>query len=522
MSLNRISRRRFLQASAAAGTFAGTMRAGEVFAQGATKVLRARAYISPEVLDPGWRLNVADGDIMTSIFSGLVTFKPGEEWAYENDIAAEVKQESPTRIRFQLKPGYPWSNGFGEVTAEDVKYSYERIANPAMKAAYRVDWEKLDKVELTGTHSGVIVLKEPYVPLWNSTLPAGSGLIMCKKAVEKLDGQRFTVDPPATCGPYRIRKFEKGRSVVLERNPDWPGPKPAYDEIQFIVVVDANAAELAFDAGELDITQVPIGSVPRLKAKLPAGARLVVKPALAYIWLGMQSEDGPFKDMRVRKAVQLAVDVNSVLDGAFFGVATPSTGIIAPGLAGHREKKLIDKRDLAQAKKLLAEAGLAGGFKTEIQCRNSAEYTSAAQVIAANLAEIGITAEVTPIDSGAQHAMAIDVNGGWKKMQMVISRFTMQPDPAWATAWFVSSQIGVWNYERIGNAEFDKLHTDALSELDPAKRTAMYQRMQDLMEESGAYVFLTHGVNAIVHRDTVKPALSPDAGRFIFPKFAPA
>ncbi len=459
---------------------------------------------------------------MTCIFSGLVTFKPGEEWAYENDLAAEIKQETPTRIRFQLKPGYPWSNGFGEVTAEDVKYSYERIANPELKAAYRVDWEKLDKVELTGTHSGVIVLKEPYVPLWNSTLPAGSGLIMCKKAVEKLEGQRFTIEPPATCGPYRIRSIEKGRGAILERNPAWPGPKPAYDEIHFIVVVDANAAEIAFEAGELDIAQVPIGSVPRLKSKMPAHANLVVKPALAYIWLGMQSEDGPFKDVRVRKAVQLAVDVDAVMDGAFFGVASPSTGIIAPGLSGHREKKLNPKRDVAQAKKLLAEAGFANGFKTEIQCRNSSEYTSAAQIIAASLAEVGITAEVTPIDSGVQHAMAVDKNGGWKKMQMMITRFTMQPDPAWATAWFVASQVGEWNYERMIIPEFDTLHTAALSELDPAKRTQMYQRMQDLMEESGSYVFLTHGVNAIVYRDTVKPALSPDAGRFIFPKFAPA
>src|SRR5262245_63821570 len=127
---------------------------------------------------------------MRSIFRGLVTIKPGEEWGWEKDLAEEIVQESPTRIRFRLKKGIPWSDNLGEVTAEDVKYSYERIANPEIKGGYRVDWEKLDRVAVTGTHSGVIILKQPFVPLWISTLPAGSGLIMPKKVVEKLPGQR--------------------------------------------------------------------------------------------------------------------------------------------------------------------------------------------------------------------------------------------------------------------------------------------------------------------------------------------
>jgi peptide/nickel transport system substrate-binding protein len=121
-------------------------------------------------------------------------------------MATEIVQESPVRIRFQLKTGIPWSDGFGEVTAEDVKFSYERIASPAMKSPYLVDWAKLDSVEVTGTHSGVIILKEPYMPLWESTLPTTSGIIPCKKAVEKLDGQRFTMTVPAISGPYRIQK----------------------------------------------------------------------------------------------------------------------------------------------------------------------------------------------------------------------------------------------------------------------------------------------------------------------------
>jgi peptide/nickel transport system substrate-binding protein len=98
----------------------------------------------------------------------------------------------------------------------------------------------------------------------------------------------------------------------------------------------------------------------------------------------------------------------------------------------------------------------------------------------------------------------------------------MQPDPSWATAWFVSEQVGEWNWERFRNPEFDKLHQTLTSELDEKKRGEGYIRMQDLMEQSGSYVFLTHAVNAVIHRDTVEPALSPDAQRQFFQKFKPA
>jgi peptide/nickel transport system substrate-binding protein len=86
----------------------------------------------------------------------------------------------------------------------------------------------------------------------------------------------------------------------------------------------------------------------------------------------------------------------------------------------------------------------------------------------------------------------------------------MTPDPYYATSWFITEQAGVWNWERFANAEFDKIHKDAQSESDLVKRDAMYQRAQDLMEESGAYKFITHEATPNVYRNTIVPALRPD------------
>ena len=86
----------------------------------------------------------------------------------------------------------------------------------------------------------------------------------------------------------------------------------------------------------------------------------------------------------------------------------------------------------------------------------------------------------------------------------------MQPDPSWATVWFTPEQVGVWNWERFNNAEYKALHEQGLVESDFAKRDEIYRKMQGLMDESGCYVFLTHEVVGIIHRDTIVPGQKPN------------
>ena len=85
------------------------------------------------------------------------------------------------------------------------------------------------------------------------------------------------------------------------------------------------------------------------------------------------------------------------------------------------------------------------------------------------------------------------------------------PDPYYAMSWFTTDQIGIWNWERFDSPEFDRLQQEAVVEADPEKRAAMYVKMQDLMEESGAYKFLTHEASPVMYREPMQPALRPDA-----------
>src|SRR5215468_5206876 len=380
-----------------AGLWGAAVRAPRAAEAQGTSVLRVRSYGDIQDFDPAFSKAAPDGDVARSVFRQLITYKSGASWEWTLDAAAEIKQVDPKTVSFTLKPGIKWSGGFGEMTADDVKYSFERIANPATKSPYKGDWATLDQVEVTGPLSGVIHLKEPFAPLWRSTLPWNAGIILCKKAMEA-SNNRFTTNPPAMCGAYLLKEWRPKQETILVRNPDYSGSKPAYDEIHIRPIEDEKTAEIGFEAKELDFTSTSVSSLPKLKTNPPAGSKVGVYPSLAYVWLGMNVDVPPFNDIKLRKAVQKAVDVDAILQAAYFGAADRATGIIAPGLLGHRDLKMAP-RDLEGAKKLMAESGKTG-VKATLAILNKTERLSAAQVIQANLAEIGIEVQIDAHDSG--------------------------------------------------------------------------------------------------------------------------
>ena len=117
---------------------------------------------------------------------------------------------------------------------------------------------------------------------------------------------------------------------------------------------------------------------------------------------------------------------------------------------------------------------------------------------------------IIPLDSGPFWEMGQESKGDtWKELQLWLMQFDSQPDPYSPTQWFVSSQVGVWNWERWKDPEFDKLHRDGIAETDSDKRHQIYVRMQEIMEETGAYVWINHEPEPFVHRDTVRIHVAP-------------
>src|SRR3546814_316198 len=201
----------------------------------------------------------------------------------------------------------------------------------------------------------------------------------------------------------------------------------------------------------------------------------------------MNTAHPKLSDKRVRQAVQHAINVPLIIEAAYFGVAPTATGIIAPGLPGHREETLVPPQgDPAKARALLAEAGVSD-LELTLTVRNTATFTTIGQIIQANLQDVGIACKLNVLDSGAFWIVGMESEGEqWKDLQLVLNRFSSLADPYYATQWFITDQVGEWNWERFSNDRYDELHQQAVRETDLEKRSAMYREMQDLREESGA------------------------------------
>ena len=508
MQGQRITRRTFLAATA---TISSAIVAKNIAtdASAATDTLKIRAPSDFTTLDPAFVADETAGFLIDAVFPKLISYKAGETWEWELSAASLFEQVDPTHVRFTLKPDLGWSNGFGPVTTEDVKYSFERVADPEMESPYVGDWEKLDHVEVIDERSGVIVLREPFAPLMRSTLPWETGAIISKRAVESVGG-RIGSTAPAYGGAYMVENWEPRQKITLSTNPGWPGPMPHFDRINVIPIDDPKSAEIAFLANELDYTDVSVSSLSELRDRPPPNAKFKEYNALTYLFLGMNVQKKPLQDLRVRQAIHHAIDVSIVLEGAFFGIAPRAGGIVPPGMLGAREPEsnVVDRQ---AAKDLLREAGYGSGFAITLDTINRTDWLSAAQIIQSQLADVGIDVEIRNHEPGAFWSLGDDSLGDTaKNLGLTLKEYYMAPDPSWATVWFTCSQVGVYNWERWCNEEFDRLHQKGLVESDAAKRDEMYRKMQDMMAASGAFVFLTHQPTAAIYRTSIVPGALPN------------
>ena len=514
MTTETFSRRRFVQGTAAlAGAAAATTAAAPTAMAQSGKVMSVRGPRDIHIIDPGYMVGGIEAWMEWACLPQLAQYKKGMEWAWEPSIFVDhLDWIDATRIAFTLKPGMMWSNGYGEVTAEDVKFSLERI----MDSQWSDMVAALSHVEVKDQYSGEIVLSFPFSPFMLIALCYPTGSILCQKAVEDVGGQ-YTTEFPAIGGQYQMAEWSPKQRIVLTPNPDWVGEPPAVETIEIINIEDEKAAELAYEAGEVDLTVISIDSLARYEEDPPENSELLLLPGLAYAWIGMNTEHPKLQDIRVRQAIQRAIDVDSILEAAYSGVTPKGHGIVPPGLIGHRTEAKYS-HNIEEARTLMQEAGVSD-LTLEFKTLNKVDRMAAAQIVQANLAEIGVELVITPLEGGPFWALGLESEGDdWEDLQIWMMRYGGSPDPYDQFQWFVRDQVGVWNWERWSDDEFEALYAEGLRETDPAKRDTVYKRMQEIMEDTGAYVWIGHDPTPYVIRKTIDPWITPSGNQF-YPGF---
>ncbi len=464
-------------------------------------ILKVRIGDDPQSLDPAFITGAGGTATATNIYEGLVSYEPGT-LDVVNVLAETIEvSEDGLVIDFKLREGIQFHGGFGELTAEDVKFSYERLIDPELDSPYSGDWEAIDHVEVTGTYTGQIIMSEFYAPLWTTTLPVNAGWILSKAAFEE-NGLEWLAANPIGTGPYQFVELQPSVATILARNEDYWGDAPHWDEIHMVPIPEDISGEIAVHTGEIDLGQIPPDGVARA---LAAGLEAVAIPTPGYEFLTMNVQNVKLEDIRVRQAIRIALNVPLIIEAAHSGTWGRACAIIPAGALGHWADAPCYEQDLEQARALMADAGVEA-LDLTLHVGSQERDRIAAEAVQAQLAEIGITVEVIPGTRGSQLFFSETVN---EDLALFFGSFGSQPDPSWSTVWWTCDQVGQWNSTELCLEEFDALHDAALAEPDAAVRQELYEELQRVWDEAASIVWVAYRTNTFAYRSGLVPAISP-------------
>ena len=435
-------------------------------------------------LDPAIGYDWQNFSMIKAIFDGLMDYEPGT--ATLRPGLAESYEISPDGkvFTFKLRDGVKFHNGRA-MTAEDVKYSFERTVNPATQspgAGFLGSIEGFDAMQAgTATElSGVKILDPKTVEVtlsrpdatFLSVMALNFSFIVPKEEVEK-SGADFGRNPVGT-GAFKLSEWTLGQRLVLTKNADYYREgAPKLDEITFEIGQEPVVSLLRVQNGEVD---VPGDGIPPAKFREvmddPAQkARVVEGVQLHTGYITMNTKAAPFDDLKVRQAVNMAINKDRIVQ-IINGRATPANQPLPPTMPGYVEAYEGYKYDVEGAKKLLAEAGHPDGFETELFVANVDPQPRIAQAIQQDLAAIGIKASIQSLAAANVIAAGGSAEGApmiWSGGMAWIADF---PDPSnfyGPILGCAGAAEGGWNWAKYCNEALDAKAAEADAIVDPAK-----------------------------------------------------
>jgi len=399
---------------------------------------------------------------------------------------------------FKLRPNVKFSDG-SPFTADDVVFTYARVPKvPNSPSSFTLYLKTIDKVEAVDPLTLKITTKGPSpVLLANlSIVPVMSRKAASGPAPEgKTTVELNRGDGLIGTGPYKFASWRRGAEIVLERNPNYWGPKPAWDKVIYRPITNPAARVAALLAGDVDMIENPPTDD---LAKLEKNPKLHIQktPSVRVIYVamnqskevppGMSGTDGknPLTDKRVREALSLAIDRNAIVARIMDGVAQPAANLLAyPAFGTSKKLATVAPADAARAKELLAAAGYPKGFTVSLGSP-AGRYINdqrIAQAVASMWASIGIKTDVEtmapPVFFKKRDSYAFSTYlAGWAaatgEMAHPLTALVATHDP--------KQGMGTTNWSNYSNAELDRLIVEASKTQDDAKRAEMLQRAGEM------------------------------------------
>ncbi|TCQ99402.1 ABC transporter substrate-binding protein [Neorhizobium sp. JUb45] len=408
--------RRQLLATGVAGSALAIVGAGgsPALAQaGNDTITLAFAARSPVALNPQFQgLLGADNWVCAQVYDTLVK-TPDGRWATNPEefvpSLAESWQASEDQKTwtYKLRSGVKFHKGYGDLTAEDVAFTFGRHLDPKINTATKTYYSNIATVEASDPLTVVIKLKQPDPLLNASSVSLLASAILCKKAFEE-KGDAFNMDPVGS-GPYQVERVDSASGVHLKAFADYFGGPAATQNLRIRYIADTTARTLAFASGDVDMIE---------GVRSPGWMDSMRQQAISTIFdatapgsintLNINLTKGPLADIKVRQAIRYAIDTQAIAD-AFGGIATPMVGLIASQFPGKVSADQLPEalrygHDPEKAMALLAEAGHAGGLTIPCFVSQREDYASIMLMVQEQLRAVKINLDMKIIDHATFHA----------------------------------------------------------------------------------------------------------------------
>jgi peptide/nickel transport system substrate-binding protein len=482
-------------------------------------VLRLADREAPN-LDPHLSVSFLTHSWANMVYSQLVRYAHGPEQKHSADftvvpdLAEKWEYKSPTVVEFALRKGVKFHNkppvNGREVTAEDVKYSMERFRT---KSAFRARFDIVQAIEVVDRHTLRITLKEPFAPFLNH-LAASTYVAILPREVEEQFKDFNRPEAMIGSGPFMLKSYQKGSQIAFERNPDYyMKGQPYLDGVVIEITPDASARLSLLRAGKVDMAHMwGFMSAAEAKSVKQSNPEMVSAPVtnLASGIIYFRTDQPPFNDVRVRRAVSLAIDRKGWSDAVLDGEGCIDAGPVPCALADWKlpaakmdpaKAKYLVGHDLAEAKRLLAEAGHPNGFTVPMAHWPGyvPPWRTYYDLVADNLGKIGITVEFKPEEYGKY--ISTTYLGKFEKMAVGPQAPGNEIDD-WLYSAYQPEQPH--NRSRVADAELSKMLAAQRRELDAKKRLAIVHDIQRYLADKAYYVYLPTWPQHITHAPRVK------------------
>ncbi|QDI92325.1 glutathione ABC transporter substrate-binding protein [Salicibibacter halophilus] len=462
-------------------------------------------------LDPQASTDLPSNIIADNVYESLLYYD--EDTEIQPRLAESYEQVDETTWEFYLQEDVTFHDG-EPFNAEAVVATFDRLLDPDMASPRALLFELVEDVEAVDEHTVQFTTSEPYAPLPAHVAHVSAGILSPAAMEAEEEGDANLDMEPVGTGPFEFEHWEEGSEVVLTNNEDYWG-EPAYlDSLSFNVVPEQGTRIGMLETGEAHFAQqIEPTNIPQVEEM--DGANLVSEEGFGYDYIGFNTENEPFDDPEVRRALSMAIDKEAIVEGIYEGYGTVADGPLADLTFGSSDALDPLPHDPEEAEELLAEAGYEDGFSATLMTNDANPMrVQIAEVVQDELAEIGVDVSIEQMEWGAYLDAVQEGEGGdmhvlgWSA-QTGDADFALQPN------YHSDNQGTSGNHTFYENEEVDALLEEASQETDEEARLQLYEEVEQIIVDDAPKIYTLHTDYVVGVSDAVEGFVQQPSGLFI-------